>query len=216
MQGKRICIALAPIILGILIFAGHETTRCIQMIFDVRQLAQHTLSGHSSIAIILLIYIIALAIPFVPGVELGLLILAIFGTSMSGLVYLATFIGLMLSFAVGRFIPTVALQRLLLRFGLTRLANFVIESSSCVGQLSSQQLKQLNVPSWLKILLNHRLCSLILIINLPGNAILGGGGGIAMIAGMTRFFSLSEFVVGVLIAIAPIPVLLIVLSHLGL
>jgi hypothetical protein len=42
-------------------------------------------------------------------------------------------------------------------------------------------------------------------INLPGNIVIGGGGGIALMAGLSRLFSPSGFVVTVAIATLPIP-----------
>jgi hypothetical protein len=46
------------------------------------------------------------------------------------------------------------------------------------------------------------------LINLPGNMLVGGGGGIALVAGMTRLFSWPAFLLTVAVAVAPVPLLI--------
>ncbi|MBV6657485.1 MAG: hypothetical protein KI785_06920 [Devosiaceae bacterium] len=41
--------------------------------------------------------------------------------------------------------------------------------------------------------------------NLPGNALVGGGGGLALLAGLSGAFSFTGFAVATLIAVAPLP-----------
>ncbi len=54
-------------------------------------------------------------------------------------------------------------------------------------------------------LLRHRYLALMAAVNLPGNIVIGGGGGIALIAGLSRLFFPSVFVLTVAIAISPVP-----------
>jgi len=46
---------------------------------------------------------------------------------------------------------------------------------------------------------------LALLINLPGNSLIGGGGGILLVAGPSRLFSLPALVVTLILATAPVP-----------
>jgi hypothetical protein len=48
-----------------------------------------------------------------------------------------------------------------------------------------------------------------LLLNLPGNAVIGGGGGIAMLAGFSRLFSFPVFVAMTAVAVSPVPLLII-------
>jgi hypothetical protein len=48
---------------------------------------------------------------------------------------------------------------------------------------------------------------LAVLFNLPGNTIIGDGGGIALIAGMSRLFPFPKFVFLVCVAITPVPLL---------
>ena len=47
----------------------------------------------------------ALAVPFVPGMELGLLIMVVYGPLGVAVAYVATLLGLSLSYATGRLLP---------------------------------------------------------------------------------------------------------------
>ena len=68
----------------------------------------------------------------------------------------------------------------------------------------------MSVPKVLKILLLYRYLALALAINMPGNIVLGGGGGIAMMAGLSRMFDPLPFLLTVLIAVLPIPLIFFV------
>ena len=46
-----------------------------------------------------------------------------------------------------------------------------------------------------------------ILFNLPGNSVLGGGGGIALICGMSRLFKWQWFLLTVILVTAPVPLL---------
>lgn len=146
--------------------------------------------------LIILVYIVLIAIPFVPGAELGLLLIAAFGPPIVGHVYLATVLALTLSFTIGRCLPERMLRGLLSKLDAQRL-------------LQKPFIEQSRAKSWANGIARHRCCALIVLINTPGNSILGGGGGLALAAGASRFFSWSEFLFSILIAVAPLPVLIL-------
>ena len=70
-------------------------------------------------------YCILLAIPFVPGVEMGMMLMAIHGTSIALLVYLCTVVGLSMAFLAGRLVPLAAIGRLARFLHLERVALFI-------------------------------------------------------------------------------------------
>jgi uncharacterized integral membrane protein len=47
-------------------------------------------------------------------------------------------------------------------------------------------------------------------LNLPGNSVLGGGGGIAALCGLSRQFYWWRYVLTLIVATAPIPLLVLV------
>jgi len=55
-------------------------------------------------------------------------------------------------------------------------------------------------------LLRHRYLALAVVLNLPGNTLLGGGAGIALCAGICGLYPSRGFVVAVAIAVAPMPI----------
>jgi hypothetical protein len=57
----------------------------------------------------------------------------------------------------------------------------------------------------LQRLARHRYVALAVLINVPGNAVIGGGGGLAFAAGMSGVFSIPAFLITVAIAVLPVP-----------
>jgi hypothetical protein len=56
-------------------------------------------------------------------------------------------------------------------------------------------------------LLQHRYLMIALILNLPGNALIGGGGGIGLIAGMSKLYTFPRYFLLISVAITPLPLL---------
>src|SRR6056297_4181313 len=74
---------------------------------------------------VLLIYALLIAIPFVPGVEIGLSVLAAGGPATAPLVWLATTAGLTLAYVAGCLVPLGWLRRMLTDLQLVRAAHLV-------------------------------------------------------------------------------------------
>jgi hypothetical protein len=164
----------------------------------------HTKSDPLLLAAVVLIYMGLIALPFVPGAELGLMLLAMFGAALALPLYLATVLALTGAFVMGR----MADRRLLPGWragpeGATRAPD------PFTDVMDRQH------PAWLTKVFRVRALALILLINMPGNTVLGGGGGISFMAGMTRQFSLASFVACVAIAVAPVPMMVLSLPLLG-
>ena len=54
-------------------------------------------------------------------------------------------------------------------------------------------------------LLDHRYLTIAALLNLPGNALIGGGGGIGLIAGMSKIIPFYCYVLVTAVAVAPVP-----------
>ena len=162
---------------------------------------------HRAIVVGTAIYVFVMAIPFVPGAEIGLTFLTVLGAAIAPLIYLATATSLVIAYTVGRLLPVALLQRGLTGLGLHRAAGFVAEAAEMSDDVLSQRLGAVSGPKFLKPLLRYRYVALALAINTPGNVVLGGGGGIAMMAGLSRLFEPLPFLLTVLIAVLPVPLL---------
>ena len=153
----------------------------------------------------LLLYALSLALPFVPGVEIGLMLMAAAGPEMGYLVYLCTVIGLCIAFVAGRLVPPLVLARLAGEFGLRRAEAFLTRFAALPRDEVFPTLVAAAPNRFAAVLLRQRYLALALLLNMPGNFVLGGGGGIAMMAGLSRVFSPPLFLLMTMLAVAPVP-----------
>ncbi len=158
-------------------------------------------------------YTILMAIPFVPSAEIGFAALMILGPRIAIFVYLTTLIALSLSFVVGRFIPEKILINFFHDLHLHKLSNLLAEFE---GLDSQQRLKMMLTRSpkrFVPYLLKYRYLALLLAVNMPGNVVIGGGGGIALMAGLSRLFSPSRYFLTIAIAVLPIPLAVLIFGE---
>jgi hypothetical protein len=168
---------------------------------------------HGAVALyaVVAVYVVAMALPYVPGIEISLALLMIFGADGVAVVYLSTLLALCLSYGVGRLIPPRAIARF---FGWLHLrrAQALVERLGPLSREERLQALLAAAPSRvLPSLLRHRYLAVAVAFNVPGNALLGGGGGIALAAGLSGLFRFPRFVLMVCVAISPIP--LLILTH---
>ena len=163
-----------------------------------------------ALAAILLIYALLIAIPFVPGVEIGVSLIIIQGSGVVPLVYLATVLGLLIAFVAGKYLPYSWLHRVFLDLRLTRACDLLMRLRPMSRTERLVHLRR-SLPRWVApVMIEYRYVALALLVNLPGNSLIGGGGGISLIAGLTRVYSLGGMIVTVMIAVAPIPLAVVV------
>lgn len=157
---------------------------------------------------LILAYTVTMAVPFVPGIEIGLAIMLMFGPQVFLVVYACTQVALLLSFVAGRLVP---LSRLMTLAGWLQFHGM----QSWLGRLEPltpdrrlDHMIRCAPRRWVQRLIEHRYLALAILINLPGNAIVGGAGGIGLIAGMSRVFGLWRYVLVMAVATTPVPIAL--------
>ena len=161
------------------------------------------------IVISILVYTLLIAIPFVPSVEIGLGLILVLGAKLAPLVYLFTIIGLSLSFLVGQLIPESRLQSFLEELSLTR-ASRLVEKMKPLNTEQRLSLLLSHAPAkFIPTLLRHRYLAVAVALNIPGNTVIGGGGGISLVAGMSRLFRFWRFLLVLAIAVAPVPLFIV-------
>jgi len=154
-----------------------------------------------------LLYILLMATPFMPGIEIGLALMILLGSKGALLIYLSTVLALSISFIIGRGTSPHLIKQMLNWFHLYR-AGALVAQLEPLDQHQRLKLLYEKAPSKLvPFLLKHRYLAIVAILNLPGNALIGGGGGIGVIAGMSKIFPFYAFILVVAIATAPIPLL---------
>ncbi len=162
----------------------------------------------------LAVYALLLAVPFVPGIEISLALLAIFGPAIVVQVYIATVVAFLLAFLIGKSVPSRLISSFFLSIGFTR-ASELFERLRPLSRKQRLALLVENAPSgWLPFLLRYRYIALALAFNLPGNAVLGGGGGIAMLTGLSGMFSFPAFLFVACVSALPLPLAWLVLGGL--
>ena len=182
----------------------------VHLLIGWADLATHDLDHAPSLRLglllgLLLAYALLIAIPFVPGVEIGLMLMAMEGGWIAPFVYLATLAGLLLAYAMGRLIPLGHLRAALADLRLHR-ACALLDRIAPLDQAARLDLLSQHLPRWLRgVVLRHRHLMLALLVNLPGNAVIGGGGGILMLSGLSGLFTLPRLLLTLALAVAPVP-----------
>lgn len=163
---------------------------------------------HRTIMTATVAYIALMATPFMPGVEIGLTMLVIFGAKISFLVYVSTVAALMLAYLAGRLLPAAFAGKFFGMVGLTKAQDWINRLAPLAPHQRMALLVQESPARWVPYLLRHRYLALIVLINLPGNIVIGGGGGIALLAGMTGLFPFPAYLLTVALAVAPVPLII--------
>jgi hypothetical protein len=57
--------------------------------------------------------------------------------------------------------------------------------------------------------LNHRYLAIATLLNLPCNAVIGGGGGIGLIVGMSGLITYPRYLLLIAVAISPVPIAIV-------
>jgi len=188
--------------------AAEEVVNLLQL--DIRPANEELV--HRIIMVAALAYTVLLAMPFVPGVEIGLAMIGMLGPPIVFLMYLCTLVGLSMSFAVGRLIPLATLAA---AFSSLRIykASRLLTTLAPMGQDRFAFLVANSSNRRLPFLLRHRYIALAMVVNLPGNILIGGGGGIALMAGASKLYSLPGFVLTIVLAVSPVPLAVLIFGR---
>jgi hypothetical protein len=158
-------------------------------------------------------YALLMALPFCPGIEIGLALLMLFGAHAAWIVYAATVFALLLSFVVGRYVPAARVIAAFDRIGMHRARDMLRGLDALTADERLAHMQGPLAGRWTRLLTRYRYLAVALALNTPGNIVLGDGGGIALAAGFSRLFALPAFAATVLLAVAPVPLAVLLLGH---
>ena len=168
--------------------------------------------GRHLVTAAIALYAVLMAFPFVPGIEISLALLAAFGHQVALAIYAATVTALTVSYLVGRLLPLRLIAALFRSLGQRRAEGLVqrLEPLSAAQRLEAltEQAPKRIVPT----LLRHRYIAVAVALNIPGNALIGGGGGIALLAGMSGLFTFPRFLAIVSLAVLPVPLAVLLMG----
>lgn len=194
------------------VLAATWASHLLRGALNLEVLPENEQQVHRAIMLGSVAYIGLLALPFVPGAEVGLAMMTVFGAAIAPLVYVATVAAMMLSYMVGRLLPITALVRLLAFLRMRRAADLVARAAPLSHDARLAMLLDGAPPRTVGLALNHRYVALALVVNVPGNAMIGGGGGIMMMAGLSRIFAPLPTFLAVAIAVSPVPLVIMLLG----
>ncbi|MCG6980254.1 MAG: hypothetical protein LJE88_02495 [Deltaproteobacteria bacterium] len=169
---------------------------------------------HERLMIIMLwfsiaVYVLWMAIPFVPGVELGLALMVMLGPRGVVLIYFCTLLSLSLSFTIGRMVPLNIFARFLGWLHLHRAQDLLLKLEPLNSEDRLDFLLTTAPSRVIPFLVKHRYLMIAVALNLPGNALIGGGGGIGLISGISRLYPFPKYLLLVSLAITPLPLLVL-------
>ena len=156
----------------------------------------------------LILYICLMVIPFLPGIEIGLILMILLGPQGAVLVYLCTLVALTLSFGLGRIFPPHLLASLLGWLHLSRAESLLRKFDATPPEQRLEFIAGETSTGTMPALLKRRYLVLAALLNLPGNVVIGGAGGIAMMAGMSQLYSFPKYLLLVSVAVLPGPILI--------
>lgn len=150
-------------------------------------------------------YALIIAIPFVPGIEIAIALMVMAGPVVAPFVWAATVLGLMLAYAAGRWIPLDGLAATLADLRLTRAAATIRAIAATPADARLTDLAHRLPRGLAPFATRYRYGLIALLLNVPGNIALGGGGGILLAAGLSRLFTPGRLLLTVSLATAPVP-----------
>ena len=186
-------------------YAVHLCLDWLMHLTDDLPQATGTAVRSSILGIALLAYALMIAFPFVPGIEIAISLILVRGPEIAPFIYLATAGGLLLAFYAGRYLPyrwlTGLFEDLRLRRASALLARIEHLSPERRLALMRRQLPG-RLGQWA---VNYRYVALALLINMPGSFLIGGGGGICLMAGLTGLFRPRATTITIALAVLPFP-----------
>jgi hypothetical protein len=196
------------LIVGFLVLLNYGGTLVVEQI-NFQFWPEHENLMITVLWVAIVVYVLWMALPFVPGIELGLALMVMLGTRGVVLVYLCTLLSLSLSFTIGRLIPLHGFARFLGWLHLYKTQDLVLQLEPLNSEEKLDFLLRSAPSKVIPFLLKHRYLMIAIALNLPGNALIGGGGGIGLITGMSGLYSFPRYILLVSVAITPIPLLLL-------
>ncbi|WP_424928856.1 hypothetical protein [Amaricoccus tamworthensis] len=205
-------LALRVVVLVALVVVATLTAHIVRDSLDIRIVPENEQQVHQSIMVGTVAFIVLLALPFVPGAEIGLAMLTAFGAAIVPVVYIGTVLALCLSYTIGRIVPISVLVRFLGLLRMRRAADLVRRAAPLSEEERLTMLLDGAPPRLVALALRRRYLSLALALNIPGNALVGGGGGIALLAGLSGLFAPLPTILAFAIAVCPVPLTIAILG----
>lgn len=199
----RLILRLA--VIGLLVWAGLALFGWLQGHIADLEDAARARAMTTLVIVATLAYAAIIAIPFVPAIEIAIALMVMEGPVIAPFVWSATVLGLLIAYVIGRRVSLNWLHGLFRDLHMIRACDMVYRIQTEPPENRLANLAE-RLPRWIAPLATrYRYGLLALLLNVPGNVALGGGGGIMMAAGISRLFSPGWTTLTVALATAPVP-----------
>jgi len=205
-------LAKLAVVVALILLANFAASKLIEAL-EIQIWPSHVEIIDRAVLVSVILYVVLMATPFLPGIEIGLALMVMLGPKGVIVTYIATLLALNLSFAVGRVFAAHLLVSLLHWLHLRRAAAMLERFNATEPERRLKFLAENTHGGSIPLLLNHRYLLLAILLNLPGNVLIGGGGGIAMMVGMSRLYSFPRYLALISVAILPGPVLVMLSKY---
>ncbi|MBE9477396.1 MAG: hypothetical protein IME92_09615 [Proteobacteria bacterium] len=196
--------------LGLIIFAVFIVHQLIAWLMAEAEAARNGPLMIGLVLVVLFTYIILISIPFVPGIEIALSLMILRGPEVVIWIYGATVLGLFLSFLAGQYLSYGYLHTVFHDMRMKRACN-LLDTIEPLSRSERLDLLKNKIPRVLRpFLIEGRYALIGVVLNIPGNALIGGGGGIMLVAGLSRLFSTCWVFVLLMVAVSPVPIAILV------
>lgn len=213
-QTRWMRITLLLAVYALIMVVGHFGGRWLEQQFAIGPAVGNSAGLQALFVGGLLLYVVLLALPFVPGIEISLALFAVFGAKVAMPIYVATLVALLISYTAGRFVPIGSLAAFFDFLGISSASALVHRLAPMTPAQRIEALVDGAPTGIARLLVRYRDLALIASLNLPGNALIGGGGGIALMAGMSGVFPAARFAIAIALASLPIPLVMSLAGHL--
>jgi len=176
---------LLSLIYGGAIIGGWLAGQWLPTIFEINISPRSEPLVHKAVMATMALFVFASALPFVPGAEIGFALIMLFGGKIALLIYFGMIMALILAFMIGHHLPLFIVANFFRKIGFKRAHEFILKLASLNPQERQSLLSENTPRRFIPFMLRHRYVALILILNLPGNSIVGGGGGIKLLSETT-------------------------------
>ena len=202
-------LALKMIVVFSIVFAVNVATSWYIETLDIQIWPEYMEIVDRAVLAAVATYIVLMAMPFLPAVEIGLVLMTMLGPKGVLVVYACTVIALVIAFGMGRLIPEQPLIGLLRWLRLEKSAAVLTAFDATPPDERLAFIAERAPEGVFPALVRHRYWLLALLLNVPGNAVIGGGGGIAMMAGLSRLYSFPLYLLTISLGVLPGPIIIL-------
>ena len=146
------------------------------------------------------------ATPFLPALQISMAFMILQGPEQVWWIFAASAAGFFFPFMLGTLISGRHLAKIFHDVGLEKTAQLIHRVDTLDRSERLSLIMELAPPKLKPILTRWRYVAIAVSLNTPGNVIIGGAGGILMVAGLSRLFHPAAILFTIVLCLLPVPI----------